>query len=498
RFTDSLHHLSQNGVTTLLELGPDTTLTALARTTLEHTQATAVLRKNTPEPEALRTALAELWTHGTPVTWPTTTGRPLDLPTYPFDHQHYWLDATPGTSAVSVRPTPFEADGVQPAFAERIDGLSAGERLDAAEELVRETIALVLGFADCEEVDASTPFIKLGIDSLTAVELRRRLGEFTGLAIPAVAVFEHPTTHALAEYLVEALDAAPTVVHPVERATAADSLSDLFVRACGQGDFAEAHHLALRLAEYRRTFEGELDEAQSPGVVRLGHGDRRPAVVCFPSFVWKPDFQQYLALARELGDGRDISVAGLPGFRPGEPLPASAKALARAQAAVVRGAVGERRCVLLGHSSGGYVAAAVAAHLEETGEAPAGLVLIDTPWWESGDGLGSPEWLPVINEMLLERDTSTGSEDDGAGDAWVTARAKYFSLDFAVAPRDVPTLLLRPAEPLTGSAADPGWRAVWRPGTTVVEVPGNHFTMLESAHAGACARAVEDWLDTLE
>nr|ANR02553.1 LodL [Streptomyces sp.] len=101
RFTDSLHHLTQHGVTTLLELGPDTTLTTLARTTLEHTQATAVLRKNTPEPTALRAALAELWVQGTDVTWPGTTGRPIGLPTYAFDHQRYWITARGGTGDVA-------------------------------------------------------------------------------------------------------------------------------------------------------------------------------------------------------------------------------------------------------------------------------------------------------------------------------------------------------------------------------------------------------------
>ncbi|MFI2208054.1 polyketide synthase dehydratase domain-containing protein, partial [Streptomyces sp. NPDC020192] len=71
------------------------------RTTLEHTQATAVLRKNTPEPEALRTALAELWVQGTEVTWPAVTGHPVDLPTYPFDHQRYWITGRGGATDVA-------------------------------------------------------------------------------------------------------------------------------------------------------------------------------------------------------------------------------------------------------------------------------------------------------------------------------------------------------------------------------------------------------------
>ncbi|WP_443045228.1 hypothetical protein [Streptomyces malaysiensis] len=36
RYTDTLHHLHHHGITTYLEIGPDTTLTALARTTLPH------------------------------------------------------------------------------------------------------------------------------------------------------------------------------------------------------------------------------------------------------------------------------------------------------------------------------------------------------------------------------------------------------------------------------------------------------------------------------
>ncbi|WP_442759728.1 SDR family NAD(P)-dependent oxidoreductase [Streptomyces longwoodensis] len=99
RFTDSLHHLTQQGVTTFLELGPDATLTALTRTTLDDTHATAVLHKSTPEPQALHTALAALWVHGTPVTWPHPADRHVDLPTYPFDHQHFWLTSRVGQLA---------------------------------------------------------------------------------------------------------------------------------------------------------------------------------------------------------------------------------------------------------------------------------------------------------------------------------------------------------------------------------------------------------------
>ncbi|MEU3552555.1 SDR family NAD(P)-dependent oxidoreductase, partial [Streptomyces longwoodensis] len=109
RFTDSLHHLTHQGVTTFLELGPDATLTALTRTTLDDTHATAVLRKDRTDTDALRTALAELWVHGTPVTWPHPADRHIDLPTYPFDHQRYWI--TPRGTATDVSSVGLEAVG---------------------------------------------------------------------------------------------------------------------------------------------------------------------------------------------------------------------------------------------------------------------------------------------------------------------------------------------------------------------------------------------------
>ncbi|WP_448324118.1 acyltransferase domain-containing protein, partial [Streptomyces sp. DSM 41493] len=91
RFNDGLTHLTTH---TLLELGPDSTLTALTQQTHPHTTATPLLRKNHPEPHTTITALTHLHTTGTTPNWNTllpTTHPTHDLPTYPFQHHHYWL-----------------------------------------------------------------------------------------------------------------------------------------------------------------------------------------------------------------------------------------------------------------------------------------------------------------------------------------------------------------------------------------------------------------------
>ncbi|WP_018505729.1 type I polyketide synthase [Parafrankia discariae] len=68
-------------------------------------------------------------------------------------------------------------------------------------DLVRAETAAVLGYDAAEQVPADRAFVDLGSTSLTAVQLRARLAERTGLRLPTTVVFDHPTSSALAEYL---------------------------------------------------------------------------------------------------------------------------------------------------------------------------------------------------------------------------------------------------------------------------------------------------------
>ncbi|WP_143079240.1 type I polyketide synthase, partial [Streptomyces monashensis] len=88
---------------------------------------------------------------------------------------------------------------------DRLAALPAAERQAALVQLVRNEAAVVLGVSGTGGVGAQQVLKELGMDSLMAVELRRRLAAETGLTLPSTLAFDHPTPTAVAALLLDRL-----------------------------------------------------------------------------------------------------------------------------------------------------------------------------------------------------------------------------------------------------------------------------------------------------
>ncbi|MFC3386266.1 beta-ketoacyl synthase N-terminal-like domain-containing protein, partial [Couchioplanes caeruleus subsp. azureus] len=217
RFHDGIQWLVAQGVTGFVELGPDATLTTMARGALGGRLCVAAMRRDRDEVRTVAQAVGRLYVQGVDLDVAAVSdhrSRRVDLPTYAFQRQRYWLEGEPTAGAVSEGPVesvPAIAADDDEAEAEAVRPGGAVEDLLIK---VRDVTAAVLGHPGLDAVPPRTSFRDLGVDSLSGVELCERLGERIGLSVPATSLYDHPTPVLLAGHLGELL-AGGAVVEPV-------------------------------------------------------------------------------------------------------------------------------------------------------------------------------------------------------------------------------------------------------------------------------------------
>ncbi|MDL5205932.1 type I polyketide synthase [Streptomyces sp. ALI-76-A] len=411
-----------------------------------------------------------------------------------------------------LRPAPaaparraVEAGSSGPVTTRLLAGVTPEEGRARLLGMVRDLAATVLGHPSADAIEPDRLFTEQGFDSLTVVELRNHLASATGLQLAPTLLFDHATPEALAAHLHHRLDTeplqaagstgAPAPAGPPARAE--DTIGGLFKAACLDGRVDDGFALLQAAAGLRPTFTSPAELPSVPEAIRLSAGDTAAPLVCFSSYVALAGVHQYARFASRFRGRRDVWALPTQGFATGEALPATFDAVADLHADAVHRTVGDTPAVLLGSSSGGVLALSAARRLTERGAPPAAVVLLDT-YMPRAD---SP-FLRFSQQMLsgmFERESMFAHMDTDR----LTAMSWYVALigEWEPGPLDCPVLLVRSSEPpvpaADGEKPAPGeWQTSWDRAHTVLDVPGNHFTMME-AHARSTADATEGWLTGL-
>ncbi len=441
-------------------------------------------------------------------------GRLVDLPTYPFQRERYWLDQQSEPSPVeradgwtltermSVETRPWLADhvvhgavlvpgtaladmvlrggGGDTARVSRREPVQVGDMSDEAMlDLVQAQAAAVGGYGDAHAIAPTTSFLEFGFDSLMTIELYNRLQEITGMPLAADGMFEYPTPAALAYHLVQ------LVRRRTPRAEAPDIFSTLLAEAGRRDRYDEYVELLKNIARFAPRFDspGEFDATR--GATWLARATAAPTLVCFPALVGRSSAHQFARFAAALRGERGVVAVPPPGFGRGERLPGSLDTAVRTQADTVLRIAGERSVVLVGYSSGGWVAHAVAECLEAQGVRPTGVVLLDT--YLPGSDRMRP-FQPMLLDVLIRQGTGT----------WLLPMAAYLDLfaKWHPAELETPTLFVRASEALGEPGVSGDWRPDWPLAHNIRDVPGNHFSLMEE-HAATLARCLHEWVERM-
>jgi acyl transferase domain-containing protein/acyl carrier protein len=487
----------------------------------------------TPEAGAGAVALAMADAVGEPVAYAESltlgapAAEPAAAPAYQNGHAH-----TPQNGAAHARvalPAARSRITVAPTLLERLRPLAPEERVQAMLEIVRAHIAQVLGAASSDLVEPHRPLPELGLDSLMSLELRKRLGGAIGLRLPTTLFFEYPTAQKTASELLRQLrfDApqafpeasgvhslAPVSEPPPRLAAVAAAAAPPAPAADDDGpvsvlasqvmellalqevdvamDLLASSARSRRVREARaRTKPGGASPARP---VQLAHGPASaPPIICVSPTPPVSAQLTYATLATSFEGLRDVWGLTRPGYGPGELLPRDLDEVLAHHVAHVEEITGGGPFVLLSYSSGGWLAHALASHLERLGHRPTALVLLDTYLpRELTPGLRAAfmSWLTRFPLPLTDNEfTAFGSYFFDLLGRWTPG------------PLSAPTLFFRCMEPLPGMENErvpgrDGWQSSWKDAHTTVEVPFHHYSMMLQ-HASTTAGVIQDWLADL-
>ena len=207
RFAGGVRELWKETERILLEVGPRTTLTTLARQQAEDINKQLAVSSlgdsasDQAEWTAILNAVGQLWLAGVPVDWKgfyiNENRHRVPLPTYPFERKRFWVEPAKLSAQVNIEERPVEPisieeeDGTKPPVSKTEE--SRRERLI---RILKQTLQEVSGM-DLNSVDDSMTFLEMGFDSLFLTQWTFMLKKKFGIQISFHHLFDDLSTISL-------------------------------------------------------------------------------------------------------------------------------------------------------------------------------------------------------------------------------------------------------------------------------------------------------------
>ena len=214
RFFDGVKKLLDVPGRFFIEAGPGNTLSTLVRQAIAHMNDTAQDLKALPIVQSLRHPqqnisdrafflqnLGKLWQLGAEIKWERLYENEkryrIPLPTYPFEHQSYWID--PDNVFDHERPTSFEesATTISADDTDSTRHTSGDTQLPIVDMAHKNTERLVADIwrdlLGIDEINSESNFFDLGGDSVCASQVLMRISAQTGITLSLGDIFAKPT-----------------------------------------------------------------------------------------------------------------------------------------------------------------------------------------------------------------------------------------------------------------------------------------------------------------
>ncbi|MGE0684405.1 MAG: type I polyketide synthase, partial [Candidatus Binatia bacterium] len=232
RFAEGIQLLLQNSQQMLLEVGPGSTLSSLAKQQPQRSPAQKIVssldteRDETLDLHSMLRAVGRLWLSGAPVDWPGVHDHQrrqrVPLPTYPFERRRVWLEPPQHISPSAqksdsdiqetFRNTQGNAQDITMSDSHTASPASSHQRPEILAKL--QTLFSDISGIEAANLDAATPFLELGLDSLLLTQASAAMQKAFGVKVTFRQLLENLSTlEALAAHLVHTL---PPQTRPAE------------------------------------------------------------------------------------------------------------------------------------------------------------------------------------------------------------------------------------------------------------------------------------------